>query len=93
MLGNVEWLISLIKEKGINTPKTIIFCGTLYAIANVANYLTMKLESHAFHPTSSVNREDCLMGIMHSAIQKKYKDRLLQSLEMELKEWQLLPPP
>ena len=81
MLGNLEWLISLIKEKGINTPKTIIFCDTLYAIANVANYLMMKLGSHAFHPTSSVNREDCLIGIMHSAIQKKYKDRLLQSLK------------
>ena len=83
MFGNLEWLISLIKEKSINTPKTIIFCDTLYAIANVANYLMMKLGSHAFHPTSSVNREDCLIGIMHSAIQKKYKDRLLQSLKVD----------
>lgn len=81
MLGNLDWLISLIKEYGINTPKTIIFCDTLYAIANVANYIMMKLGSNAFHPTSSANREDCLLGIMHSTIQKKYKERLLQSLK------------
>ena len=81
MLGNLDWLISVIKEYGINTPKTIIFCDTLYAIANVANYIMMKLGSNAFHPTSSANREDCLLGIMHSTIQKKYKERLLQSLK------------
>ena len=81
MLGNLDWLISLIKEHGINTPKTIIFCDTLYAIANVANYMMMKLGSSAFHPTSSANREDCLIGIMHSTIQKKYKERLMQSLK------------
>ncbi|CAB3997518.1 Hypothetical predicted protein [Paramuricea clavata] len=35
MLAQLNWLISLIEEYGINTPKTIIFCDTMYTIASV----------------------------------------------------------
>jgi superfamily II DNA helicase RecQ len=73
----------VIKAHGIHTPKTIIFCDTIYAIANVANYMMMQLGCSAFHPLSSTNRENCLIGIIHSATQKEYKTRLLQSLKGE----------
>lgn len=83
MLAELDWLVSMVEEHGINMPKTIIFCDTMYTIASVANYLMMQLKCNAFHPRSSKNREDCLLGIMHSVIQKEYKDRLLNSLKGE----------
>lgn len=83
MTAQLDWLIDMVKEHGINTPKTIIFCDTMYAIANVANYMMMQLGCSAFYPASSDKREDCLIGIMHSAIQQEYKQRLLQSLKGE----------
>lgn len=83
MLPQLDWLANLIKDCGIITPKTIVFCDTIYAIANVANYMMMQLGCNAFYPSSSKSREDCLIGIIHSAIQQEYKERLLQSLKGE----------
>lgn len=83
MLAQLDWLLSMIEEHGVNMPKTIIFCDTLYTIASVTNYLMMQLGCNAFHPRTSKNREHCLLGIIHSAIQKEYKERLLNSLKDE----------
>ena len=33
-----------VKENGRDTPQTIIFCQTMYAIASVVNYLMKKLK-------------------------------------------------
>ena len=49
MLPQLDWLISTIKEHGSNTQKTIIFCDTIYAIANVANYIMTQLGCSAFY--------------------------------------------
>jgi superfamily II DNA helicase RecQ len=32
MLPQLDWLISMIKEHGIHTPKTIIFCDTIFML-------------------------------------------------------------
>ena len=81
MLKELDWIVKLVREQGIQTPKIIIFCSTLYAIASVVNYLMMKLNAQAFHPTSSKERDHCLIGIYHSSTLPKYKDRLLTSMK------------
>lgn len=39
MLGELDWLVELIKKFGKDTPKTIVFCDTMYSIASVFNHL------------------------------------------------------
>jgi superfamily II DNA helicase RecQ len=81
MLSQLDWIVEKIKNEGIATPKTIIFCDTIYSVAHVANYLMMKLGRQAFYPTTSKEREHCLVGIFHSVTQEKYKERIVKSLK------------
>ena len=81
MLSQLDWIVEMIKNEGIATPKTIIFCDTMYSVANVANYLMMKLGRQAFYPTTSKEREHCVVGIFHSVTQEKYKERIVKSLK------------
>ena len=83
MLKQLDWIVDLVKECGKDTPKTIIFCDTLYAIASVVNFLMMSLGTYAFHPNTSKKRHDCLLGIFHSLTLKEYKERLVTSFESD----------
>ena len=71
----------MLKASNRNMLKTIIFCDTIYALTNVVNYLTMQLGEYAFYPNGSRRRKDCLIGILHSMIQDKYKNRIFDSLK------------
>ena len=55
----------MIKQHGKDTPKTIIFCDTLYSIASVTNYMPMTLGEAAFYLRTSRKHEHCLLGIFH----------------------------
>ena len=81
MLSKLDWIVQMVKVANVSMPKTIIFCDTIYALAQVVNYLTMELGKCAFYPNSSKKREDCLLGIFHSMIQEKYKKRIFDSLK------------
>lgn len=77
MVLQLDWIVNLVKENGINTPKIIVFCTTLYAVGSVMNYLIMQLGPNAFYPTTSCERQNCLLGIFHSGTFEKYKEKLL----------------
>lgn len=79
MLKHLDWLVDMIKQHEKDTPKTIIFCDTLYSVASVMYYMTMTLGEGAFHPRNSRKHEHCLLGIFHSLSLKEYKERLLLS--------------
>ena len=81
MLKHLDWLVDMIRQHGKDTPKTIIFCDTLYSIASVRNYMMMTLGEASFHPRSSRKHEHCLLGIFHSLSLKEYKERLLVSFK------------
>ena len=67
MLAELDWVVEMVKEYATATPKTIVFCPTLYAVGSVINYLIMQLGPHAFYHTTSHKRKDCLLGIFHSS--------------------------
>ena len=81
MLSQLDWIVDLINKNGLNTPKIIVFCPTLYAISSVVNYLIMRMGTNAFYPTTSRERKHCLLGIFHSGTFPKYKDKLLHSFQ------------
>ncbi|XP_015758777.1 PREDICTED: ATP-dependent DNA helicase RecQ-like [Acropora digitifera] len=83
----LAWLVSLLKEKGIYTPKTIIFCnGTLTDIAVVLNHLLLELGKSAYSPCDDQSSDNCLIGIYHSLTLHKYKDRIIKSFKGEGKK-------
>ena len=57
-------MIDIIKDRKMESLKTIIFCPTLTAITTLANSMMMRLEEQAFHPNISKKRENCLLGII-----------------------------
>ena len=81
MLKHLDWLVDMIKQHGKDTPKTIIFCDTLYLIASVRNFMMMTLGEAAFYPRMSRKHEHRLLGIFHSLSLKEYKERLIVSFK------------
>ena len=78
MFQHLTWLVTLLKEEGTSTPKSIICCDeTLTDIAAVLNYLLMELGEVAYSPQDSQTPENCLIGIYHSLTLKKYKARVI----------------
>lgn len=76
------WLVKVIKEKSVETPKTIIFCnGTLNDIATIFNFLLLELKDMAYTPASVRNSENCIIGIYHSLTFEKYKERVMKSFK------------
>lgn len=80
MFGRLDWLIDLAIEKGVNMPKTIIFCNMMNEMASVCNYLLFKLGKDAYPKTASGAR-DCIVGIYHSMTWAATKERLLASFK------------
>lgn len=74
------WLVEMVKEMGVDVPKTIIFCNTMKEMSVVVNHLVVKLGNCAYHPTTSSRKEDMLLGIYHSVTWKGNKEKILKSL-------------
>lgn len=79
-LNELQWLIDIIKLKGKDTPKTMLFCNTINEVASVANHLLFKLGIHAYDENFN-SPENCLLGIYHSNRWQASKDRILASLK------------
>ena len=47
-MNELQWLIDTIKDKGMDTPKTIIFCNTMNEVARVTNHILCKLGIDAY---------------------------------------------
>ena len=76
-LKGLMWIVNLIKEEGINCPKTIIFCNTMNEIAVVVNHLILELGKLVFYPEFSAVQDNCILGIYHSNSWQSMKDRVL----------------
>jgi len=76
----LDWLVEMVKEMGIDVPKTIIFCNTMKDIAIVVNHLLVKLGNFAYHPSTSTRKEDLLLGIYHSVTWKANQENILKSM-------------
>ena len=81
LLDQLQWLVHMVKEKGKDTPKTIVFCNTMNEIATVVNYLIQKLGSAAYQHCDSNNQDNCYIGIYHSNSWQSSKDRILNSFK------------
>ena len=80
-LKELDWLVDLIREDGVNCPKTIVFCNTMNEIAIVVNYLMSKLGKNVFFPEYSNVQDNCLIGIYHSNSWQSSKDRVLNEFK------------
>ena len=76
-LKELLWLVDLVKEEGVNCPKTIVFCNTMNEIAIVVNYLISELGKKVFHPQFCPQQDNSLIGIYHSNSWQSCKDRVL----------------
>ena len=79
-LNELQWLVDILKEKGTDAPKTMIFCNTMNDIASVTNHLLFKLGVHAYDQKIRAP-ENCLLSIYHSNTWQASKDRILASLK------------
>lgn len=84
MFGKLDWLTA--KEKGVDMPKTIIFCNMMNDMACVCNYLLFKLGKYAYNPTSSRDAKDCIVDVYHSMTWADSKERLLASFKGSLED-------
>jgi len=61
-LAKFDWLIELCLNKGVNTPKTILFCNTMKDVDLLVNHLMFKLGDSAFVPQLQGIRKTVLWG-------------------------------
>ncbi|XP_028412038.1 mediator of RNA polymerase II transcription subunit 34-like [Dendronephthya gigantea] len=80
ILQKLDWLIDLTLEKGLNMPKTIIFCNMMNEIASVCNYLLLKMGKDVYYEAADGTRT-CIVGIYHSMTWAGTKKKLLESFK------------
>ena len=80
-LDSLMWIVDMVEEKGIETPKTLVFCNSLKDIALLINYPLFKLGKKAFVPVTTNNMEDCVIGLYHSLTWPNYKERVLRDMK------------
>ena len=80
-LKELYWLVTLLRNEGVNCPKTIVFCNTINEIALVTNYLMFKLGNQVFSPTYTPVQDNCMIGIYHSNSWKSSKNRLMDQFK------------
>lgn len=80
-LGELAWLVTMLKENGLATPKTIIFCGTMKDMSAVYGELMSKLGEAAYVANKPRSPQNRLIGIYHSMTWKKYKSRVFESFK------------
>ncbi|CAB3990470.1 ATP-dependent DNA helicase, partial [Paramuricea clavata] len=80
IFGKLDWLIDLALEKGVNMPKTIIFCNMMNEMASVCNYLFLKMGKYIYYETADGVRS-CIVGVYHSITWAATKKRLLASFK------------
>ena len=74
-LSNLNWLVSLAKERREKTPKTIIFCNTMQEMASVMGYLLTTLGELAYATGRDRLPANRIVGLFHSLTWSKYKVR------------------
>ena len=80
-LGYLGWLIDIIKERHLLSPKTIIFCATMHDVAKVFGFLLAELGDSAHVAEKPRIPENRLVGIYHSMTLPKYKSRVSHSFK------------
>ena len=81
IFSKLNWLVEMMRMKGRNTPKTIIFCNMMSEMASVANYLLFKLGQDAYVSNPSDGSKECLIVIFHSMTWIERKDKFLASFK------------
>ena len=81
LFQHFDWLINCARENGESTPKTIVFCNTMYDIASVMNHMMLKLGKAAYAPQHSRNADNCIIRIYHSCSWEHSKDKVLKSFK------------
>lgn len=82
--SKLQWLVNMMKEKGVDTPKTIIFCNTITEMAALMGFMSSALGDDAYvggKPKCFSNR---LFGLYHSLTHHNYKTKMLDSLKQDI---------
>ncbi len=80
-LSNFDWIADMVKEHGLNMPKTIIFCNTMTNVASMVGHLYAMLGSALYVPGRPQTPENKIVGIFHSLTLPKYKQRVMDSFK------------
>ena len=78
---NLHWMVKMIRENGLECPKTLLFCNTMKDVAEVANYLLFKLGKDAYYSHDSKKMADCVIAIYHSMTWQQYEERVVSSMK------------
>lgn len=73
------WLTDMLKDRGITTPKVILYCKSIKMAGMVYDFVMCQLKNFAYiqEPRRAKN---CLVGLYHSSTLDKYKRIIEQSL-------------
>ena len=79
-LSCFNWLVDEIGTKQEATPKTIIFCRSIYDVSVVLSYLLKKL-GHLAYMDENKSPTKCLLGVYHSNSPTELKERVRKSFK------------
>ena len=80
-MSHFQWIVDMVIENGLQTPKTIIFCNSLKDVALLVSFLFEKLGLKLYPPKLPELPVNRLVGIYHSHTLQKYKDRVVDSFK------------
>lgn len=80
-MNHFQWIVDMVIENCLQTPKTIIFCNSLKDVALMVSFLFEKLGSKLYPPEQPQLPVNRLVGIYHSHTLQKYKDRVVDAFK------------
>ena len=80
-LKELDWLNTLLRNEGVECPKTIAFCSTINELPLITNYIMSKLGRKMFSPAYSPVQDNCLIEIYHSNSWRSNKNRVMEQFK------------
>ena len=75
------WLIDMIKERGPNTPRTIIYCKQQKECGRLVHHFKLELGGNTYYPLHCVpSSANMIIGMYHHSTLTKHQERVLDSL-------------
>ncbi len=78
MEEELEWLVKEMRELGQDTPKTIIYCGTINKVSDMYEFLVSELEEAAFGGDGEKTFDNNLVGMYHGSVGASMEEDMIE---------------
>ena len=82
-IDDLHWVIDIVRSKGINCPKILIFTTSVGKVGAIYRYLMIKLGCDAFGPDKRRLRKQQIIQMFHKYTEEETKSMILEEFTQD----------